>query len=70
MKIHIFALRWKDEIRRSSQLRTLPRKGIRSAVKEQVERFGSELVKVGGELVLFQGAKPQWGETFRYRGKW
>ena len=23
MKIHIFALRWKDEIRRSSQLRTL-----------------------------------------------
>ena len=23
MKIHIFAMRWKDEIRRSSQLRTL-----------------------------------------------
>ena len=23
MKIHIFALRWRDEIRRSSQLRTL-----------------------------------------------
>ena len=23
MKIHIFALRWEDEIRRSSQLRTL-----------------------------------------------
>ena len=23
MKIHIFALRWKDEIRRSSQLKTL-----------------------------------------------
>ena len=23
IKIHIFALRWKDEIRRSSQLRTL-----------------------------------------------
>ena len=23
MKIHIFALRWKDEIRKSSQLRTL-----------------------------------------------
>ena len=23
MKIHIFALRWKDEIKRSSQLRTL-----------------------------------------------
>ena len=23
MKIHIFALRWRDEIKRSSQLRTL-----------------------------------------------
>ena len=25
MKIHLFALRWRDEIKRSSQLRTLKR---------------------------------------------
>lgn len=33
----------------------LNRKGIRSAVKEQVERFGSKLVKVGANLFYFRG---------------
>ena len=38
MKIHIFALRWKDEIRRSSQLRTLLKRVVVRQLLAQLAR--------------------------------
>ena len=35
MKIHIFALRWRDEIKRSSQLRTLLKRVVVKVVAEK-----------------------------------
>ena len=41
MKIHIFALRWRDEIKRSSQLRTLLKRVV---VNRTCKRFCTQFI--------------------------
>ena len=39
MKIHIFALRWKDEIKGSSQLRTLLKRVVEAFITEMFTKI-------------------------------
>ena len=39
MKIHIFALRWKDEIKGSSQLRTLLKRVVEAFITEMFAKI-------------------------------
>ena len=43
MKVHIFALRWRDEIKRSSQLRTLLKRVVLNRTRKKIQaRTGFE----------------------------